>query len=277
MTAQALIVAAGVVGRMPPTLTVAQRARAVQPGELVLLTITASQANTAISVRAFERDWPAFEDDAHTWRVLIGIDLNATTGAHPVTITSGTERVTHVLTVRRRVFPTRRLTVDPDLVNPPPEARERIQRETQRLNDIWGSSAPERLWSGEFIAPVPDPANSAFGTMSVYNGQPRSPHSGADFLSPTGRPVKAPNAGRVMLAEALYFTGNTVILDHGLGLFSLFAHLSEIDVKTGDRVAEGDVVGKVGATGRVTGPHLHWTVRANGARVDPLSLLAIVK
>jgi hypothetical protein len=276
MTAQALIVAAGVVGRMPPTLTVAQKARAVRPGELVLLTITTSQAKTPIAVRAFERDWPAFEVDAHTWRVLIGIDLNATVGAHPVTITSGSEQVTHVLTVRHRAFPTRRLTVDPDLVNPPPEARERIQRETERLNRIWGTSAPERLWSGDFIAPVPDAANSAFGTMSIYNGQPRSPHSGADFLSPTGRPVKAPNAGRVMLAESLYFTGNTVILDHGLGLFSLFAHLSEIDVKTGDRVAEGDVVGKVGATGRVTGPHLHWTVRANGARVDPLSVLYVL-
>ena len=257
-------------------ITVVQTARAVRPGEVVLLTITTSQTTTPISVRAFERDWPAFKDDAHTWRALIGIDLNTAVGTHAVTITSGADRLTHTLTVRPRVFPTRRLTVDPDLVNPPPEALERIQRETRELNEIWRSSAPERLWGGLFIAPVPDPANSAFGTMSIYNGQPRSPHSGADFLSPTGRPVKAPNAGRVMLAESLYFTGNTVIIDHGLGLFSLFAHLSEIDVKTGDSVATGDVVGKVGATGRVTGPHLHWTVRANGARVDPLSVLYVL-
>jgi murein DD-endopeptidase MepM/ murein hydrolase activator NlpD len=123
---------------------------------------------------------------------------------------------------------------------------------------------------------VPDEANSSFGTRSIYNGQPRSPHSGADFLSPAGRPVKAPNAGRIVLAASQYFTGNTVIIDHGLGLFSLLAHLSEIDVELGDTVAPGDVVGKVGATGRVTGPHLHWTVRVNNARVDPLSLLYVL-
>ena len=104
----------------------------------------------------------------------------------------------------------------------------------------------------------------------------RSAHSGGDFLSPSGTPIHAPAAGRIVLAENLYFSGNTVIIDHGAGLFSLLAHMSVVDVKTGDRVATGDVVGKVGATGRVTGPHLHWTVRANGARVDPLSLLAVL-
>jgi murein DD-endopeptidase MepM/ murein hydrolase activator NlpD len=110
----------------------------------------------------------------------------------------------------------------------------------------------------------------------VFNGQSRGSHSGADFLSPAGTPVKAPNAGRVVLARDLYYTGNTVIIDHGLGLFSLLAHLSQIDVKAGDTVAAGDVIGKVGATGRVTGPHLHWTVRDNNARVDPLSLLYVL-
>ena len=126
------------------------------------------------------------------------------------------------------------------------------------------------------IRPVPDEANSSFGTRSVYNGEARSPHGGTDFLSPTGRPIKAPAAGRVVLAGPQYFSGNTVIIDHGLGLFSLLAHMSEIDVKAGDRVTAGDVIGKVGATGRVTGPHLHWTVRLNNTRVDPLSLLYAV-
>ncbi len=144
------------------------------------------------------------------------------------------------------------------------------------LHEIWDHPAPQRLWASLFVRPVPDPANSAFGTRSVYNGEPRSPHSGADFLSPTGRPVKAPNAGRVRLAASLYFTGNTVIIDHGLGLFSLLAHLSEIDVKDGEEVTAGQIIGKVGATGRVTGPHLHWTVRDNNARVDPLSLLFLL-
>ena len=124
------------------------------------------------------------------------------------------------------------------------------------------------------MRPVPDAANSSFGTRSIYNGEARSPHGGTDFLSPAGRPIKAPNAGRVVLAAPLYFTGGTVVIDHGLGMFSLFAHLSTIGVREGQVVKTGDVIGEVGATGRVTGPHLHWAVRLGGARVDPLSLIA---
>jgi murein DD-endopeptidase MepM/ murein hydrolase activator NlpD len=105
---------------------------------------------------------------------------------------------------------------------------------------------------------------------------PRSPHSGADFVSPEGTPIRAPNAGTIVLARDLYFSGNTVVIDHGLGLFSLVAHLSAMEVKEGETVDAGAIVGRVGATGRVTGPHLHWAVRANGARVDPLSLLAVL-
>jgi murein DD-endopeptidase MepM/ murein hydrolase activator NlpD len=110
----------------------------------------------------------------------------------------------------------------------------------------------------------------------VFNGEARSPHSGTDFLSPSGTPVKAPNAGRVVGARDLYFSGNSVIIDHGLGLFSFFAHLSRLEVAEGERVKTGQVIGLVGATGRVTGAHLHWTLRVGGARVDPLALLALL-
>jgi murein DD-endopeptidase MepM/ murein hydrolase activator NlpD len=126
------------------------------------------------------------------------------------------------------------------------------------------------------VRPVPHEANSAFGTRSIFNGKPRNAHGGADFLSPGGTPIRAPNAGRIAVARDLYFSGNTVIIDHGLGLFSMLAHMSAIDVREGDVVKAGQVLGRVGATGRVTGPHLHWAVRAGGARVDPLSLLALL-
>jgi len=261
----------------PPALTVTTRARALQPGELVLFTILAAQPVSQVTVRAFGRDWPAYEDgSARRWRAPVGIDLDTRPATYHAEIAAGEDRTSYPLVVRARAFRTRHLTVNPDLVNPPPDALERIDAEARELSDIWAHGEPQRLWSGPFVRPVPDEANSAFGTRSVYNGEARSPHSGADFLSPEGRPVKAPNAGRIVLAGARYFTGNTVIVDHGLGLFSLFAHLSEIDVKAGDTVAAGDLVGKVGATGRVTGPHLHWTVRVNGARVDPLSLLDVL-
>jgi murein DD-endopeptidase MepM/ murein hydrolase activator NlpD len=271
---------------------VAVAARSVRPGEVLLVTVTAGPADAPVTVRAFERNWPVYALDQALrpgsgqalrpgsgqgrWRALVGIDLDTRPGRYSVIVTTRAGRAAHPLDVQRRTFPTRRLTVDPDLVNPPPEALGRIQQETRELAGVWTTSSADRLWS-TFVRPVPDEANSAFGTRSFYNGEARSPHTGADFLSPAGRPVKAPGAGRVALAGARYFTGNTIVIDHGMGLFSLLAHLSEIDVHAGDTVTAGDVVGKVGATGRVTGAHLHWTVRLNGARVDPLALLYVAE
>jgi murein DD-endopeptidase MepM/ murein hydrolase activator NlpD len=242
----------------------------------VLVTIRVPAPAMDVRVRAFDRDWAAYRVETGEWRSLVGIDLDTKPGTYEAIITVDGQRATQSLPVTRRVFPSRRLTVDPDLVHPPPEMQERVDREAKHLRDIWDRPARERLWTAPFVRPVPDEANSAFGTRSIYNGEARPPHTGADFLSPTGRPVKAPNAGRVVLADPQYFSGNTVIIDHGLGLFSMLAHLSQIDVKVGDTVTAGQIVGKVGATGRVTGPHLHWGVRLNNARVDPLSLLFAV-
>jgi murein DD-endopeptidase MepM/ murein hydrolase activator NlpD len=257
---------------------VTAKARSIRPGELVVLTVRARDDISSLHARAFDRDLPTFSVDARTWRVLVGIDLDVAPRTYTVDIVGTANeselKGTHRLVITPRQFRTRKLTVDPAFVNPPADAVERINREAAELNDLWSHSEATKLWTGAFERPVPEEANSAFGTRSILNGEPRSPHSGADFNSPTGTPIKAPNAGRVVLAGDRYFTGNTVMIDHGLTLFSLFAHLSEIDVRVGDTVAAGDVIGKVGATGRVTGPHLHWSVRINGARVDPLSLLA---
>ena len=261
-------------------LTITAKARSVRPGELVVLTVAAPKALADIRARAFDRDLPAFAVDRRTWRVLVGIDLDVAPRTYTVDVTGmddGMElTATHRLVVTPRQFRTRKLTVDPAFVNPPPDAVERINREATEMNGLWSHSEMAKLWTGAFVRPVPEEANSAFGTRSILNGEPRSPHSGADFNSPAGTPIKAPNAGRVVLAGDRYFTGNTVMIDHGLTLFSLFAHLSEMEVKVGDTVAAGDVIGKVGATGRVTGPHLHWSVRINGSRIDPLSLLAVM-
>lgn len=255
-------------------ITVSAAARSIRPGEVVQLTITPPDPSAPVTVRAFDRDWTPFADGRRA-RVLIGIDLDVQPGRYPVSIASGDSATSYDLVVKARVFGTRRLTVDPDLVNPPPEAMERITRETTELERALADSSEVRLWEGPFVAPVKQRANSAFGTRSFYNGVPRTAHGGADFASPRGTPIRAPNGGRVVLAGSRYFTGDTVVIDHGLGLFSLFAHLERIDVTVGETVPRGAIVGTVGATGRVTGPHLHWAVRVNGARVDPLSLLFV--
>lgn len=261
-------------GLAPPAL--ALRARAFQPGELVVMTVRVPADTTSVAVRAFDRDVAAFRVAAEEWRALVGIDLDVTPGDYLWTARTAAGETSERVTVAPRAFPVRTLTVNPDFVNPPPKVQQRIADEARLVEAVY--AAPDRMpaWEGPFRRPVPHNANSRFGTRSVFNGEARNPHGGTDFLSPAGTPVHAPNAGRVAVARDLYFSGRTVLLDHGAGVFSQLAHLSRIDVKEGETVRAGHVVGLVGATGRVTGAHLHWGVRVAGARVDALSLLALL-
>lgn len=266
-----------------PDIEVSLFSRAIQPGEVVRIEITCTceWAPERASATAFGKPVAlAPIPEAAAWRGLIGIDLDTRPDTYPLTIVvdrPGASPITtkHDLRVLPKEFPTRRLTVDNRFVSPPQEVLDRIVREADRLNAMYGAVTLSG-WTGAFRLPVEEPATSNFGSRSVFNGQPRSPHAGVDFGSGLGTPVVAPGAGVVALAEDLYFTGNTVIVDHGLGLYSILAHLSAYVVAAGDRIESGQAVGSVGATGRVTGPHLHWSVRLNAARVDPLSLLAAV-
>ena len=264
----------------PPSIEISARSRALQPGELVVLSIVVPSRTDDVRVRAFHHDVAAYRTGEGMWTALVGIDLDVKPGTYAVTADTDTEagplHATSDLVVKPHAFPTRRLTVKAAFVTPPASELERIDQEARLLEAIWKSPGGERLWTGPFVRPVPGAANSAFGTRSIFNGVPRNAHGGADFLSPGGTPIHAPNDGRIVVARSLYFSGNTVVIDHGLGLFSMLAHLSAIDVQEGGRVTAGQVIGQVGATGRVTGPHLHWAVRAGGARVDPLSLLALL-
>jgi murein DD-endopeptidase MepM/ murein hydrolase activator NlpD len=245
-----------------------------------VIEVRSSEPLVTVRATAFGSTTRFFSGTDDVWLGLIGIDLDTQPDEYPVAVraTTGsgeTVRTAYTLVVEAKEFQTRRLSVSPNFVNPPAEVLDRIQHEATRQAQIFGTSTGGRQWRGGFLRPVGGEATSSFGRRSVYNGEPRSPHSGTDFRSAEGTPIRAPNAGTVVLAGDLYFSGNVVIVDHGWGLYSYFAHLSAIDVAEGDLVESGQVVGKVGATGRVTGPHLHWTVRLNEARVDPLSLMAL--
>jgi len=133
----------------------------------------------------------------------------------------------------------------------------------------------QRFWSGQFIRPVEGKVSGSFGRKRIINGQPRSPHSGEDFTAPQGTPVHATNEGVIALVGDFFFSGKSIVLDHGLGLYTMYFHLDEVDVAEGDKISKGEVLGKVGATGRATGPHLHWGMRIDGARVNPLSILNV--
>ncbi len=278
-----LVAAASAFAQPPqPTLEVKVTARGVAPGEVVRLDVTAPQPISALSIHAFEKDIATYRLPDGGRQALIGIDLDVSPGDVPVEISATFEggsvaTRTETLAVEAKEFPTRQLRVAPKFVNPPPSAQKRIDRERRQLGTLFRSITPVPQWQVAVVRPIEVSPVSGFGVRSVYNGEPRAPHCGADFASPTGTPILAPGGGTVVLAAPLYFTGDTVVVDHGVGLISLFAHLSRIDVKVGERVERGTRVGLVGATGRVTGPHLHWTVRLQGARVDPLSVIAALE
>ena len=260
-----------------PALEVGVVARAIQPGEVVRVDVTCVCGADTPRATAFDRDIPLSPSpDRTSWHGFIGIDLDVAPGRYPLLVeVSGRQPALDrrtVLRVRAKQFVTRALRVAPEFVDPPAPVVDRIVREAALLDRIFDQLTP-RAWDRAFALPLTTRPARNFGSRSVFNGQPRNPHAGIDFSSPAGTVVSAPAAGTVALAADLFFTGQTIVVDHGAGVLSLFAHLSSIDVAVGQAVAGGARLGRVGATGRATGPHLHWGVRLNGARVDPLSLI----
>ena len=204
---------------------------------------------------------------------LIGIDLDEPQGERVVAVRCNGWAGRAGLRVRRHEFPKEELTVADQYVRPSPAEQARAAKEASRLDRLWVAASPERLWRGEFQRPAEGPLGTAFGLRRIFNGQPRSPHSGIDIRARRGTPVVAANTGCVVLRDDLFFSGNTVVLDHGLGLYTVYLHLSDYRVSEDEVVEKGQVIGLVGATGRVTGPHLHFSARLGGARVDPWQLI----
>ena len=213
---------------------------------------------------------------------LLGVDLEKVPGEYELRVTGQTasgEKISCsvMVAVQKGQFATEKLQVEKQFVEPSPEQIKRANDERQKLRDIFDRVTPERLWDGPFRIPLDGvTTGSNFGKRRILNGNPGSPHGGMDLPGTTGTPVHAAQRGRVALAEELFFSGNTVVVDHGLGIYTLYAHLSEIDVKTGETLETGAVLGKVGATGRVTGPHLHWGLTVERARVNPLLLVKLL-
>jgi len=219
------------------------------------------------------------EGRPQTWHALIPVDLEKAPGDYTLDVDFQTEQgppATCQLSIHvsSGKFATESLKVAPQFVEPNPEQLARAKTEQQRLREIYATITPNKLWQGAFRVPLVGVTSGAnFGRRRVLNGQPGSPHTGVDFPAPTGTPVHAAQAGHVVLAEPLYFAGNTVLIDHGLGVYTLYGHLSVISVKVGDELSAGALLGKVGATGRVTGPHLHWGLTVDGARVNALQIV----
>ena len=215
-------------------------------------------------------------DSDGQWIAVVGIALGTAPGKHalqvhggePVSFQVGTKEYAaqHIKLKNRRQ------------VTPNPDDLKRIERELDQQLAAYRAFREGVIPSNVMLdRPVDGRLSSPFGLRRFFNGQERNPHSGLDFAVPAGTPIKAPAAGRVVLVGNFFFNGNTVFVDHGQGFISMFCHLSAVDVKVGDEVARGAVVGKVGSTGRATGPHLHWNISLNDARVDPAIFIGAVK
>lgn len=210
---------------------------------------------------------------------LLGADVDAKPAAAKLRIAtrkrSGAETQTEIpVRIMAKSFRQESFSVPPGFDQLTPETLEDIRREQAAFARVFASPEADRLWDAPFVRPVPHEASaSSFGARRIINGKPRAPHSGTDLSSPAGTEVRAANHGRVALAGNFFFAGGSIVLDHGGRLFTMYFHLSELRVGEGALVRKGDVVGLSGATGRVTGAHLHWGARVSNARVDPLQLL----
>jgi hypothetical protein len=213
--------------------------------------------------------------DAAGWRAVVGIPLSAVPGIETITVRypdqSSPQRLEYSIGPMR--YAEQRLTVAPGKVDLSKADLARHERERAHQAQVIATFSDAVPLDIGMRQPVAGPRSSSFGLRRVFNGQPRNPHSGMDIAAPTGSPVYAPMAARVIDAGDYFFNGKTVWLDHGSGLLTMYCHLSEITVKAGDRLAAGEPLGAVGATGRVTGPHLHWGVSLNRAMVDPALFL----
>ncbi len=214
------------------------------------------------------------------YAAVVGFDVDAKPGVYPwrVAVLSDPDIATASgrISLRRRDFPVERLTLPPSMVELDPETERRAEDEARHLRTLGRTVSPERLWHGRFVRPVAgETPGSGFGARRIINGQPRAPHSGLDFKASAGTPVVAANAGRVALVADYFFPGRLVAIDHGLGLYTFYFHLASVSVEMGERVDRGQTIGTVGATGRATGPHLHFAVQLAGARVDPAALLTL--
>lgn len=204
------------------------------------------------------------------WKAVVGIPLSARTGVNRLAVINGRGKSYHNFKVAAKAYATQHITItDKRKVTPNDLDMKRIQKESSLIAKAkanWTKQAPASL---RLTLPVDGPYSSSFGLRRFFNNQPRRPHSGMDIAVPEGTPIKAAAAGNIINTGDYFFNGNTVFIDHGLGLITMYCHMQTIDVKVGQRINRGQIIGTVGRTGRVTGAHLHWSVILNNTMVDP--------
>jgi murein DD-endopeptidase MepM/ murein hydrolase activator NlpD len=284
-TFSVLLVAAAGLAQPAPTLavTVLPAGKAWRPGSVVRVEVRVPSPIARVEGTVHGQPVTfVVAADGRSARGLLGLAADLAAGEYEVAVraeaASGGAAIegSATLTVAKAVFRSQTLRVDPRFVQPPKDELPRIEKERAHLAELSHHVDREHPWSAPFAAPLDSAVTESYGTRRTFNGELASQHRGVDLKGAMGTPIAAPGSGRVVLADELYYTGNTVVIDHGAGVVSLLAHMSQIGVKVGDAVDAGAIVGEVGATGRVTGPHLHWSAWVGGTSIDPMSLIAAI-
>ncbi|MGI9291537.1 MAG: M23 family metallopeptidase [Gammaproteobacteria bacterium] len=247
------------------------------PGQVIRVDLPAEPELETVSI-AWQSQQVQMAPAELGWFALLGVDLDVSPGSYEaeavLSYTDNREvRRAVSIKVKPKDYRTTRLEVESKYVELSPENKQRTAKERRQINATYATTAAKPYWSEDFIVPIKGATGGRnFGHRRVFNDQPRAPHSGADLRAATGTEVLAANRGKVLLTGDFFFNGKSVFIDHGMGVLSMYLHLSEIGVEAGQIVERGEVLGRAGATGRVTGPHLHWGVKVTGARVDPFTL-----
>ncbi len=248
----------------------------IQPGQPFVVSITTDNAsNVVVKWRGKNLALPL--NNAGQGEIILAMPLDGKEKSMPLNISfienGRSDKQSFNLKVTPKDYPAQELKVDSKFVDLSKTDADRAAAERKRNDAVIARYTPERMWTLPFFRPVPGELSSTFGLRRVFNGQPRNAHRGLDFRAAAGAPIRAVADGVVALADNQFFAGNVVYVDHGLGVFSVYMHMSEIGVKEGDKIMRGQVVGKVGSTGRATGPHLHLSLMLQGTGADPLPLL----
>ncbi len=270
----------------------------IKQGDILLVTVKANPGAYKISGTFLDKPVYFYTDlNKNSYSALIGIDMNTEPKVYTLSLIleketnppsppfakvgkvgllnekGGKIKKNYKIKIRPAKFGLQKLTLPKEMVELDEETLKRVRAEQEKIGKVWNIFTEGYLWDGNFIAPAEGELSSNFGLRRIINGEQKNPHNGIDFAAPEGAPVYAPNHGRVVFIDEQFFSGKSLVIDHGFGLFTMYFHLSEILVDDGEDIKKGRVIAKVGKSGRATGPHLHWGMRLNGAKVNPISIV----